>query len=232
MFDHYNQIIRRFDLREVRDNGVALDTGRGERLTIKAWAPRAEQQKNVRWLSHTDMDTHHVHLTRVMAWTAPGIDAPHFVMELGQASDATGPMAVGTITLCPRTDLMMDDAYQKKYYGGAYDALRNTCAARPSWRHYMPDRADTKLLMGQTISYTFENSKKEIEYFHTMGARAVEWWKATLSDAGPATESTWQYDRRYRQALLEDPDNGIIVDMFGGDVITNVLHASSGWFGE
>lgn len=223
-----DQVIRRFDLREIRDNVVALDTGRGERLTIKAWAPRSEQKKNVRWLSHTDMDTQHVHVTRVMAWAAPGIDAPHFVMELG----GDGPKAVGTITLCPRTDLMMDDVYQKKYYGGAYDALRNTCAARPSWRHYMPARAETKLLMGQTISYTFENSKKEIEYFHAVGARAMEWWKATLADAGPATDATWQYDRRYREALLEDPDNSIIADIFGGDVITNVLHASSGWFDE
>lgn len=220
-------IIRRFDLHEIPE--VNFETGR-ERLSIKAWTPRSRQ--NVRWLSLTEMDTQFVRLTRVMAWAAwPDTDAPHFVMELGRnVSDATGPAAVGTITLCPRTDLMMDDAYQKKYYGGAYDTLRNTCAARPSWRHYMPDRAETKLLMGQSISYTFENSKKEIEYFNAAGARAVEWWKTTLSDAGPANESTWRYDQRYRQALLEDPDNNIIANIFGGDVITNVLYASSGWF--
>ena len=218
-------IIRRFDLYPVLAPDVTVDTGR-ERLSIKAWAPKKQQINKIRWLSVTELITQHMRLTRVMVWAGEDVDAPHFIMEHGVADDNK---AVGTITLCPRADLMLNRAYQKKYYGGAYDALRNTCADRLSWRHYVPsNRPDSKMLMGQSISYAFDNTAEEVAFLYSAGARALEWWLAT--EAGSATEETRLYDQRYREALLEDPDNTIIANLFGSDIIADVLQASSGWF--
>lgn len=224
-------LIRRFDLRPVLSPDVTIDTGR-ERLSIKAWAPKNKDDTNqkIRWLSVMELITQHMQLTRVIVWAGEGVDAPHFIMEHGAAED--GAKGVGTITLCPRADLMLDRAYQNKYYGGAYDALRNTCADRPSWRHYLPStRPEAKMLMGQSISYAFDNSSaEEVAFLYSAGARALEWWLAT--EAGSATEATRNYDQRYREALLDDPDNTVIANLFGGDVIADVLRASSGWFGD
>lgn len=225
----YKSIVGRFGMTAVPPYRVDVSD---DSMTIHA--SRGSAESPVRWVSLNSIKTPTQTVDRVIAWAADGNDAPHLVIERGSFTDRTvsggaeRTESIGTMTLLPRADLILDDAYLSKYYGGAFNAAVEACAKRPTWRRYTPSRIDAKAMTAHAISCTFPNSKDETVFFDARATEVVRWWMARVDEAGASSAATDAYDARYVRGIIDDSDVALIVNMFGAEAASAMIDVTLG----
>jgi hypothetical protein len=221
----YKSITGRFDMSQALPP-YRIDVA-NDSMTI--WAD--EGGNKVRWASLNALKTPTQVMHRVIAWTADGIDAPHLVIERGSLLEgADRTEGIGTMTLLPRADLVIDRAYHEKYYGGAFDAIANECARRTTWRRYVPARLDAKPLLAHSICYTFrEDDPAEDAFFDKQAMAIARWWMNRVENADAAAEDKEsKYDCRYRQGIIDDGDVSLVASMFGAEAASIMVGMTLG----
>ena len=179
----------------------------------------------VRWISLNSIKTPTQTIDRVIAWAADGNDAPHLVIERGSFGGAEG---IGTMTLLPRADLVLDSAYLDTYYGGTFNHAVDACAKRTAWRRYTPSRLDAKAMTAHAISYTFEESAAEAAFFEARATEVARWWSARVDEAAPASAKTDAYDARYARGIIDDSDVALVTNMFGVEATSAMIEMTLG----
>jgi hypothetical protein len=186
----------------------------------------------VRWISLNSIKTPTQTIDRVIAWAADGNDAPHLVIERGSFGGAErtvgGAEGIGTMTLLQRADLVLDDAYLDKYYGGTFNHAVDACAKRTAWRRYTPSRLDAKTMMAHAISYTFDESAAEAAFFEARATEVARWWSARVDEAAPASAKTDAYDARYARGIIDDSDVALVTNMFGIEATSAMIEMTLG----
>ena len=199
-------------------------------MTIRA--SRGDVASPVRWISLTSVKTPTQTIDRVIAWAADGNDAPHLVIERGSFGGAErtvgGAEGIGTMTLLPRADLILDDAYLAKYYGGTFNHAVDACAKRTAWRRYTPSRLDAKAMTAHAISCTFEESAAEAAFFDARATEVARWWMARVDEASAASAKTDAYDARYARGIVDDSDVALITNMFGTEAASAMIDITLG----
>ena len=179
----------------------------------------------VRWISLNSIKTPTQTIDRVIAWAADGNDAPHLVIERGSFGGGAG---IGTMTLLPRADLVLDSAYLDTYYGGTFNHAVDACAKRTAWRRYTPSRLDAKAMTAHAISYTFEESAAEAAFFEARATEVARWWSARVDEAAPASAKTDAYDARYARGIIDDSDVALVTNMFGVEATSAMIEMTLG----
>lgn len=179
----------------------------------------------VRWVSLNSIKTPAQTIDRVIAWAADGNDAPHLVIERGSFAATEG---IGTMTLLPRADLILDDAYLEKYYGGAFNRAVDACAKRTTWRRFTPSRLDAKVMTAHAIVCTFPESPTETTFFETTATEVTRWWMARADEASSASSKTDAYDARYARGIIDDSDVALVTNMFGAEAASAMIDITLG----
>lgn len=201
------RIMRTFDLKQARPTYHA-DTV-DEHLSVYAY----EGSARVRWMVRSVITTPMTSMERVLVWVDEDVDAPHLVIEHGIFE---GKEILGNFTMCPRADMTLDRPYLEKYFGSKYNELCNECSKRPTWRRFLSSQTVIKPMMAYGICYVFENAPFENAFLDTVISSGLEWWTECCVKAAPSTgPSVALYDRRYRQAVVEDKDLALIGNIFG-----------------
>ena len=187
----------------------------------------------VRWISLNSIKTPTQTIDRVIAWAADGNDAPHLVIERGSFGGGAertvgGAEGIGTMTLLPRADLVLDSAYLDTYYGGTFNHAVDACAKRTAWRRYTPSRLDAKAMTAHAISYTFEESAAEAAFFEARATEVARWWSARVDEAAPASAKTDAYDARYARGIIDDSDVALVTNMFGVEATSAMIEMTLG----
>ena len=192
----------------------------------------------VRWISLNSIKTPTQTIDRVIAWAADGNDAPHLVIErgsfggaertVGGAERTVGAEGIGTMTLLPRADLVLDSAYLDTYYGGTFNHAVDACAKRTTWRRYTPSRLDAKAMTAHAISYTFDESAAEAAFFEARATEVARWWSARVDEAAPASAKTDAYDARYARGIIDDSDVALVTNMFGVEATSAMIEMTLG----
>lgn len=188
----------------------------------------------VRWISLNSIKTPTQTIDRVIAWAADGNDAPHLVIERGSfgaertVGGAERTEGIGTMTLLPRADLVLDSAYLDTYYGGTFNHAVDACAKRTTWRRYTPSRLDAKAMTAHAISYTFEESAAEAAFFEARATEVARWWSARVDEAAPASAKTDAYDARYARGIIDDSDVALVTNMFGVEATSAMIEMTLG----
>jgi len=218
----YKSIVGRFGMTAVPPYRVDVSN---DSMTIHA--SRGDVAGPVRWVSLNSIKTPTQTIDRVIAWAADGNDAPHLVIERG-SFEGGGGEGIGTMTLLPRADLVLDDAYLATYYGGAFNAAVDACAKRPSWRRFTPPRLDAKAMTAHAIVYTFPESKDETVFFEARATEVARWWMARVDEASTASAKTDAYDARYARGIVDDSDVALIANMFGAEAASAMIDITLG----
>ena len=132
------------------------------------------------------------------------------------------------MTLLPRADLVLDDAYLDTYYGGTFNHAVDACAKRTAWRRYTPSRLDAKAMTAHAISYTFEESAAEAAFFEARATEVARWWSARVDEAAPASAKTDAYDARYARGIIDDSDVALVTNMFGVEATSAMIEMTLG----
>ena len=132
------------------------------------------------------------------------------------------------MTLLPRADLVLDDAYLDTYYGGTFNHAVDACAKRTAWRRYTPSRLDAKIMTAHAISYTFDESAAEAAFFEARATEVARWWSARVDEAAPASAKTDEYDARYARGIIDDSDVALVTNMFGIEATSAMIEMTLG----
>lgn len=225
----YKSIAGRFGMNVMPPYRIDISN---DSMTIHA--SEANVKSPVRWISLNSIKTPTQTIDRVIAWAADGGDAPHLVIERGSfgaertVGGAERIEGIGTITLLPRADLVLDDAYLEKYYGGMFNHAADACAKRTTWRRYTPSRLDAKTMTAYAISYTFEESPSETAFFEARATEVARWWSARVDEAAPASTKTDAYDARYARGIIDDSDVALVTNMFGAEASSAMIDMTLG----
>ena len=221
----YKSIVGRFGMNAMPPYRVDVAN---DSMTIHASEGNVDSP--VRWVSLNSIKTPTQTIDRVIAWAADGGDAPHLMIERGSFEQTVGGRSegIGTMTLLPRADLVLDDAYLQKYYGSVFNRVSDTCAKRNTWRRYTPSRLDAKIMTSHAISYTFEESSAETVFFDARAIEVARWWMARVEEAESSSKTTDAYDARYARGIIDDSDVALITNMFGAEATSAMVDMTLG----
>lgn len=156
-------------------------------------------------------------------------DVPHLLLIFG-----TIPKLFFCAEYIPRRDLMVNDDYLDKYYGGEvnedYLALRSDPELEWLVSHGTYMRA---MMSPVSMSITGDLNDKNIDKFEAYARKFVARWLGWLDAAAPVSEAEraelQRYDHKVRRLGYErDPMNKLAVNVFGADKVADMLSMRMG----
>lgn len=156
-------------------------------------------------------------------------DVPHLLVIFG-----TLPRLFFCCEYIPRRDLMVDDAYLDRYYGGEVNTDYLALRGDPELTWLVSHGTYMRAMMSPvSVSITGELNDRNIDKFEAYARKSVTRWLGWLDKATPVPKSEraalQRYDHKVRQlGYARDPMNSLAEKVFGADQVEKMIRMRMG----